>query len=70
MREEKLKQYYDRKHSAEAGGGPDKVESQHSKGKLTARERINLLLDPNTFTEIDKFVTHRGDDPGSKKILW
>ena len=34
MREEKLKQYYDRKHSAEAGGGPDKVESQHSKGKL------------------------------------
>ena len=67
MREEKLKQYYDRKHSAEAGGGPDKVESQHSKGKLTARERINLLLDPNTFTEIDKFVTHRGDDPEVKK---
>src|SRR6187551_3394962 len=67
MREEKLKQYYDRKHSAEAGGGPDKVEAQHSKGKLTARERINLLLDPNTFTEIDKFVTHRGDDPEVKK---
>jgi acetyl-CoA carboxylase carboxyltransferase component len=67
MREEKLKQYYDRKSSAEAGGGPDKVESQHSKGKLTARERINLLLDPNSFTEIDKFVTHRGDDPEVKK---
>src|ERR1044072_8481150 len=67
MREEKLKQYYVREHSAEAGGGPDKVESQHSKGKLTARERINLLLDPNTFTEIDKFVTHRGDDPEVKK---
>jgi len=67
MREEKLKQYYDRKHSAEEGGGPDKVESQHSKGKLTARERINLLLDPNTFTEIDKFVTHRSDDPEVKK---
>lgn len=67
MHEEKLKQYYDRKHSAEAGGGQDKVESQHSKGKLTARERINLLLDPNTFTEIDKFVTHRGDDPEVKK---
>ena len=67
MREEKLKQYYDQKHSAEAGGGPDKVESQHSKGKLTARERINLLLDPNTFTEIDKFVTHRSDDPEMKK---
>src|ERR671921_499811 len=68
MREEKLKQYYDQKHSAEAGGGPDKVESQHSKGKLTARERINLLLDPNTFTEIDKFVTHRSDDPDLKKF--
>lgn len=67
MREEKLNQYYDRKHSAEEGGGPDKVESQHSKGKLTARERINLLLDPNTFTEIDKFVTHRSDDPEVKK---
>ena len=67
MHEEKLKQYYDQKYSAEAGGGQDKVESQHSKGKLTARERINLLLDPNTFTEIDKFVTHRGDDPEVKK---
>ncbi|VFJ15068.1 acyl-CoA carboxylase subunit beta [Candidatus Nitrosocosmicus franklandus] len=67
MHEEKLKQYYDRKHNAEAGGGQDKVESQHSKGKLTARERINLLLDPNSFTEIDKFVTHRGDDPEVKK---
>ena len=44
MHEEKLKQYYDRKHNAEAGGGQDKVESQHSKGKLTARERINPLL--------------------------
>jgi acetyl-CoA carboxylase carboxyltransferase component len=68
MHEEKLKQYYNRKHSAEAGGGQDKVESQHSKGKLTARERINLLLDPNTFTEIDKFVTHRSDDPELKKF--
>lgn len=69
MHEEKLKQYYNRKDSAEAGGGQDKVESQHSKGKLTARERINLLLDPNTFTEIDKFVTHRSDDPDVKKYF-
>ena len=37
------------------GGGKDKVDSQHSKGKLTAIERINLLLDENSFTEIDKF---------------
>ncbi|MDQ4074532.1 MAG: acyl-CoA carboxylase subunit beta [Thermoproteota archaeon] len=68
MHEEKLKQYYERKLSAEAGGGKDKVESQHSKGKLTARERINLLLDSNSFVELDKFITHRSDDPDLKKF--
>lgn len=41
------------------GGGQDRIEKQHEKGKLTARERINLLLDKDTFEEIDKFVTHR-----------
>ncbi|MDP8906081.1 MAG: acyl-CoA carboxylase subunit beta, partial [Thermoproteota archaeon] len=63
MHEEKLKQFYERKLTAEVGGGEDKIDSQHSKGKLTARERINLLLDPNSFNELDKFVTHRSDDP-------
>lgn len=67
MHEEKLKQFYDRKQLAEEGGGKDKIEAQHSKGKLTARERINLLLDPNSFVEIDKFVTHRTDEEEIKK---
>ena len=68
MHEEKLKQFYERKSIAEAGGGEDKIDSQHSKGKLTARERINLLFDSNTFIELDKFVTHRSDDPELKKF--
>lgn len=43
----------------EAGGGQDKIEKQHAEGKLTARERLELLFDPGTFEEIDKFVKHR-----------
>ncbi len=44
----------------EAGGGEEKIKKQHEQGKLTARERINLLVDPGSFVEIDKFVKHRG----------
>ena len=68
MHEEKLKQFYERNSTAEAGGGEDKIDSQHSKGKLTARERLNILLDSNSFIELDKFVTHRSDDPELKKF--
>ena len=50
--------------AAELGGGAERVEDQHKKGKLTARERIDLLLDPGTFNELDKFVTHRSTDLG------
>jgi propionyl-CoA carboxylase beta chain len=46
------------------GGGADRIEAQHQKGKLTARERIDLLVDPGTFVEIDRFVTHRCRDFG------
>ncbi len=46
------------------GGGPARVEAQHKKGKLTARERIELLVDPGSFHEIDRFVTHRCRDFG------
>ncbi|MHC4077801.1 MAG: acyl-CoA carboxylase subunit beta [Planctomycetota bacterium] len=46
------------------GGGPKRIEAQHQKGKLTARERIELLVDPGSFTEIDRFVTHRCRDFG------
>ena len=41
------------------GGGEDRIEQQHSRGKLTARERLDLLLDPDSFVELDAFVTHR-----------
>src|SRR5919107_1257565 len=67
MHEEKIKRLYNMKKMAEGGGGEDKIESQHSKGKLTARERISLLLDEGTFIEIDKYVTHRSDDPETAK---
>ena len=55
---------------AELGGGADRIAKQHKDGKLTARERIDLLLDPGTFIELDKFVTHRCHDFGmaDKKI--
>ncbi len=55
------------------GGGAARVEAQHQKGKLTARERIDLLVDPGSFVEIDRFVVHRcrdfGMDAESNKIL-
>ena len=46
------------------GGGEKRIESQHKKGKLTARERIDLLMDPDTFEEIGMLVTHRATDFG------
>lgn len=57
------------KKNAEAleGGGRARIASQHKKGKLTARERVNLLMDEGTFEEIDKFVMHRSKDFGLDK---
>ncbi len=53
------------------GGGPEKIEKQHKEGKLTARERLDILLDPQSFVELDKFVTHRCTDFGmEKKRFW
>jgi len=53
------------------GGGPERIEKQHGKGKLTARERLDLLLDEGTFVEQDVFVTHRATGFGmeEQKIL-
>ena len=48
----------------EQGGGAARIEQQHKKGKLTARERVDLLLDPGSFVELDRFVTHRSTDFG------
>ena len=62
MHEEKIKRLASMKKSAESGGGQERIEAQHSKGKLTARERISLLLDEGSFVELDKYITHRSDD--------
>ncbi len=53
--------------AAELGGGEDRIEKQHKGGKKTARERINDLLDPQTFVETDKLVTHGSTDFGMEK---
>ncbi|MEN6409807.1 MAG: acyl-CoA carboxylase subunit beta [Anaerolineaceae bacterium] len=47
-------------------GGEDRIAKQHAKGKLTARERLNLLLDPGTFQELEPFITHQGNEPKEK----
>ncbi|HEX5136130.1 MAG TPA: acyl-CoA carboxylase subunit beta [Planctomycetota bacterium] len=56
-----------RREAALLGGGPDAIRKQHEKGKLTARERVDLLVDAGSFTEIDPFVTHRCIDFGMEK---
>ncbi|MFT7485954.1 MAG: propionyl-CoA carboxylase beta chain, partial [Candidatus Paceibacteria bacterium] len=50
--------------AALAGGGPKRIEAQHKKGKLTARERIDLFVDEGSFVELDRYVTHRCQDFG------
>src|SRR6201987_2362661 len=50
--------------TARLGGGEKRIAAQHQKGKLTARERLELLLDPGSFNELDMFVTHRTSDFG------
>ncbi len=67
---EKLQELEHRKEKAREGGGPDKIKQQHEKGKLTARERIDLLLDPGSFNELDMFVSHRCEEfgMGDKKV--
>ena len=49
---------------ARLGGGADRIAIQHSKGKLTARERLHLLIDPGTFNELEPFIAHQGDEMG------
>ena len=59
-----LDQLHHRQSLAEQGGGPERIAQQHKKGKLTARERLDLLLDEGSFVELDRFVTHRSTDFG------
>ena len=51
------------------GGGPERIAAQHAKGKLTARERLDFLLDEGSFVELDRFVTHRCTDFGMQEQL-
>ncbi|MFQ5607580.1 MAG: acyl-CoA carboxylase subunit beta [Candidatus Zixiibacteriota bacterium] len=62
--DEKLKRLTQARERARLGGGLKRIDSQHAKGKLTARERIELLVDPNSFEESDMFVTHRSREFG------
>jgi len=64
---EKLALLQQRRSESELGGGAARIEAQHKKGKLSARERIELLLDEGSFTELDRFVVHRSTDFGLDK---
>ena len=65
--QKKLEDLLKKKENAKIGGGPDKIKIQHDKKKLTARERIELLVDEGTFEEMDMFVKHRATDFGLDK---
>ena len=65
---EKIEDLKKRDEAARLGGGVKRIESQHAKGKMTARERIEALLDANTFEEFDRFVVHRCTDFGMDKV--
>ena len=65
--QDKIQNLLDKKAEALLGGGQNRIDSQHHKGKLTARERIHLLLDEGSFEEIGMMVTHRSTDFGMEK---
>src|SRR6476646_2506962 len=62
--EQKLQELKRRDKLADEGGGAERRERQHKEGKMSARERVEFLLDENTFEETDRFVTHRANDFG------
>lgn len=57
-----------KREEAQKGGGEKRIQKQHDKGKLTARERLDLLMDANSFEEMDSFVTHRSTDFGLNEM--
>ena len=69
--DEKLRQLEELRREAELGGGEERLKAQHAKGKLSARERLDLLMDEGSFVELDRFVTHRSTEFGldRQKIL-
>ena len=68
---DKLERLEELRREAEEGGGAERLATQHERGKLSARERLDLLLDEDSFVELDRFVTHRSTDFGleDRKIL-
>ena len=67
IQKEKIKELVLRRESARIGGGQKRIDAQHAKGKLTARERLDLLLDKGSFEEFDMFVQHRCMNFGMEK---
>jgi acetyl-CoA carboxylase carboxyltransferase component len=67
-REEKLAKLSQKRDKVLGGGGPKRIEKQHQAGKLTARERIDKLLDKGSFVELDQFVVHRGVEFGMQDV--
>jgi len=65
--EEKFRLFDEKNKAAELGGGEERILKQHKAGRLTARERLEILLDSGTFVEKDKFMTHRAKDFGMDK---
>lgn len=69
MIEEKILQLREKRERAKLGGGQARIDAQHAKGKYTARERVEMLLDEGSFEEFDMFVTHRSHDFGMENTL-
>lgn len=67
IQHEKINELVARRAQARQGGGQKRIDAQHEKGKLTARERISLLLDEGSFEEFDMFVRHRCINFGMEK---
>ena len=65
---DKIYDLMDRKCKVELGGGDDRIDAQHNRGKLTARERIDLLLDEDTFVELNSFIHHRATNFGMDQV--
>jgi acetyl-CoA carboxylase carboxyltransferase component len=68
--QDKINELIQKRAEAKMGGGEKRIDSQHSKGKLTARERIDILLDEDSFEEFDMFVTHRTKSFGLDKQIY
>jgi propionyl-CoA carboxylase beta chain len=64
---DKIAELREKRELSRQGGGKDKIAKQHQQGKLSARERLELLLDEGSFEEIDVFVKHRSKDFGLEK---